>query len=672
MVPTGVGFIDAESEQNTVSTRTSALDAVVFGVDVQSGDIRGGAPSYALVSFDGSVLERDVVSFRKLRRQIESTVPAIVAVDNVFELAPDREALIELLRELPNQTSLVQVTGDEQPEPLSRVAKRHDIPYDSSPMGEAEASARLAAANIGYRVRAFEAASTVRVTRGRSPGKGGSSEDRFTRRIHGAVRKRGREVTRTLQRSNLEFDREVTEKYGGWSRAVFEVDAPPEEIPVSTGRGGDIRVEIEPVSSGGIEFEPLATRREHVIVGVDPGTSVAVGLVDLTGSVLDVWSSRTASTDDVVEWIIERGQPVLVAADVADMPSTVEQIRRTFEATGWTPGTDIPVDEKLHRCRDAAVENDHERDALAAALFAFDDHVDQLTRVAEETPPGLTWERVASLVIGEDLLIDSAIERLKDNPEPEQTTTPPEPADPNPQQRRISTLKQRVQRQSSHIEDLREEVDEREKRIETLEGKLKQSRAEERRAIRRERAVTKKERENRRLQRELEAARDEVDELEDKVERMKALWRLDHSNFADVEEARSNLVPVKPIEKFTVDAIESADAAYGLAPDDVIYLRDATGAGEAAAKHLVAVEPRVVLKAGGLTDISEAILWEAQIPIGSIDAVAMQEVDELAVARESDVEEVIERWHRDASARRLEQKQALVDELINEHRQGRS
>lgn len=654
-----------------MSTRTSALDIVVFGVDIQSGDVRGGSPSFALVRFDGESVDRDVVSLRKLRRTVAAEEPSIVAVDNVFELAPDRSGLVELLRELPAATDLVQVTGDQEPEPLSRVAHRHDVPYDSSPMGEAEAAARLAAANVGFRVRAFEPASVVRVTRGRSPGRGGSSEDRYTRRIHGAVRARGREVTRALEGTNLEFEREVTEKYGGWSRAVFHVDAPPADLPVTAGRGGDVRVEVEPVRSGGIEFEPLVTRREYVIAGVDPGTSVAVGLIDLDGEVLDVWSSRTASTPELIEWVIERGQPVLVAADVAEMPSAVEQVRRSFDAAGWTPPADIPVDEKLHRCREAAVANDHERDALAAALFAFDDHADRLARIAERTPPGMAWGRVANLVLGDGLSIDAAVERLSDDPEPAEAPVPPEPATPSPRRRRVRSLERRVRRQADHIDGLREELAERDGRIEELEERLRRARTEERREVRRERAVTRLERENRRLERDLEATRDEVAALEDKIERMKALWRLDHSNFADVEEARSDLVPVKPVEKFTVEAIEAADAAYGLATDDVVYLRDATGAGEAAASRLASVDPRVVLTAGGLTDAAERVLWGAQVPVGAIDAVAMQEVDELAVARESDVEAVIDRWRTHAAERRLEQKRALVDDLIDEHRQGR-
>ncbi|MDX1745818.1 MAG: DUF460 domain-containing protein, partial [Halobacteriales archaeon] len=165
-----------------MSTRTSALDALVFGVDVQSGDVRGDAPAYALVVFDGEVQSRDVVSRRKLLRLVENRRPAIVATDNMYELAADKDALIGLLGSLPDETSLVQVTGDERPEPLSRVASRHDVPYGKAPMEEAEAAARLAAANVGFHVSAFTDTTTVKVSRGRSTGKGGWSEDRYTRR----------------------------------------------------------------------------------------------------------------------------------------------------------------------------------------------------------------------------------------------------------------------------------------------------------------------------------------------------------------------------------------------------------------------------------------------------------------------------------------------------------
>jgi len=59
-------------------------------------------------------------SHRKLRRLIDDERPAIVATDNMYELAADKDQLIHFLGSLPTGTKLVQVTGAEQPEPLPR------------------------------------------------------------------------------------------------------------------------------------------------------------------------------------------------------------------------------------------------------------------------------------------------------------------------------------------------------------------------------------------------------------------------------------------------------------------------------------------------------------------------------------------------------------------------
>jgi len=655
-----------------VSTRTSALDAVVFGVDVQSGDVRGDAPSYALVVFDGEPVERDVVSHRKLRRLIASEEPAIVATDNVYELAADRDALIHLLSELPDETDLVQVTGAERPEPLSRVAKRHGVPYDREPMAEAEAAARLAAANVGHRVTAFTDTTEVKVSRGRSTGSGGFSEDRFTRKIHGAVKRRSREVESTLEDAALEYDRDVTEKYGGFSNAVFTVAAPPRDIPVSTGRSGDVRVEMSRERRDGIEFEPLAKRRDHVLVGVDPGTTTAVALVGLDGQVLDVYSSRTVDAAAVTEWIVERGRPVIVAADVTPMPTTVEKLRRSFDAAGWTPESDLPVDEKLHRTREAAYDNDHERDALAAALSAYDAHEDQFERIAGKVPAGQdVGPVVARVVAGEDS-VEAALAALSDEePETDGPTeeAPPEP-ERTPEEREIARLRDRVERLEAHVADLEATIDTKDEHIAELEEDLEAARSEERRSVREQREVTRRQRDIERLERELEAAEEENEALSGKLERLKELWRLDHADFADVAEYKRDLVPVKPIEQFTTAAIDAADAAVGLAADDVVLLRDASGAGRSSAERVADVDPRLVLRDGGLSEVADELLFEAGIPVAPAEDVAVEEIDELAVAREGDVDAAIEDWEARAREREREQNAELVDRLISEHRAG--
>ncbi|ACV46837.1 MULTISPECIES: DUF460 domain-containing protein [Halomicrobium] len=655
-----------------MNTRTGALDAVVFGVDIQSGDVRGDAPSYALVVFDGEEIERDVVSLRKLRRLIDDVEPSIVATDNMYELAADKDALVHFLGSLPDETKLVQVTGAEQPEPLSRVASRHGVPYGKEPMKEAEAAARLAAANVGQEVSAFTDTTEVKVARGRSTGGGGGwSEDRYTRRIHGSVKQRARSVESELDDAGLDYEREVTEKYGGFSQALFTVSARPQDIPVSRMRSGDVRVEIERERRDGIEFRPLAKRRDHVVVGVDPGTTTAVAIVGLDGEVLDVYSSRTVDAAGVTEWIVERGRPIVVAADVTPMPETVEKLRRSFSAAGWTPDSDLAIDVKQHRTREEGYDNDHERDAMAAALGAYDDHADQFERIAEKVPPREDVGEVTARVVAGEESVESVLDDLSDDGDDGDEQTEHTPRELTEEEKEIKRLRARVERLEGHVDDLEATIQQKDDRLAEKERELSQARSEERREVRKDREVTRLQRENERLERELEAEREDREALEAKLERLKGLWKLDHSNFADVSEKQEGLVSVKVIEQFTSGAIESADEAVGLVEDDVILLRDASGAGRSTAQRLADVNPRIVLRNGGLSDVADEILFDHGIPVAPAEMVTVQEVDELAVARDHEVEAAIEDWEERAEERKREQNAEMVDQIISEHRADR-
>jgi predicted RNase H-like nuclease (RuvC/YqgF family) len=678
-----------------VTTRTiRARDRPVFGVDVHSGDVRGDSPSYALVildpvdeddpdapDVDGPMarVTRDVVSFRKLCRLIDDREPLYVATDNAYELAADKGELVNFLRSLPDGTRLVQVTGAERPEPLSRVASRHGIPYGKEPMKEAEAAARLAAANVGHEVTAFTDETTVKVSRGRSTGKGGWSQDRYTRRIHGNVKKRTRQVQSKLKEANLSFERDVTEKYGGYANATFTVDARPEDIPVSDSRAGDVRVEVERERRDGIEYEPLVKRRDRVIVGIDPGTTTAAAVVGLDGTVHALYSSRTADTADVTEWIVEQGRPIIVAADVEPMPETVEKFRRSFDAAGWKPTTDLPVDEKLHRTREAGYDNDHERDALAAALYAYDDHEDQIDRIAAKTPPRLDREAVIAGVVAGGSSVEAVIEDLSeddgsgggDGGDADGETDPTEP-ERTEEEETIRRLRERVDRLESHAESLEADLDERDDRIEELESELEEAKREERIEARERRAVSRLERETDRLERERDEAQERVEDLERKVETLKELWRLDHSNFGDVAEGRG-LVSVKIVEQFTLDALDAADEAYGLVAGDVVYLRDPSGAGRRTAERLAETEPRAVIRGeGNLSDVADAVLFERSIPVVPADAVPVREVDELAVASEEALADAVDDWEERAEERRRDEKAERIDRIISEHRAGRT
>ncbi|ERH12360.1 MAG: hypothetical protein J07HB67_01378 [halophilic archaeon J07HB67] len=277
---------------------------------------------------------------------------------------------------------------------------------------------------------------------------------------------------------------------------------------------------------------------------------------------------------------------------------------------------------------------------------------------------------IARVVSGEES-VEAVLRDLGDDPEPEEEDDGHEEPELSEEERRIRELETQVDRLQDHTDDLKRQLEEKDDRVVELERELSDSRREERREARQSREVTRLTREKDRLERQRDEARDRVEEMEEKLARLKTLWKLDHDDFTDVAEGR-DLVPVKTIEQFTKDAIRTADEQYGLASGDVIYLRDASGAGRATAERLVASDPRVVLRTGGLSDAADQVLFDNDVPVGPADEVAMQEVDELAVARESDVVSVIDDWEDRARERERQQTAEMVDEIISEHRAGSS
>ena len=190
---------------------------MIFGVDIASGSPNSRhPPSYSLVILDGDDRSTyHMISRHKLIRLIREKQPEIVAMDNVHELASDRLDLISLLRRLPPSTKLVQVTGGDMPVALAKLARWHGITFDRlNPLEEAEACARLAAKDIGQVLSAFEDRTWIKVSRRRSPGRGGWSQNRYSRKIHGAVKGLAREVESQLREAGLDFTSRAAEGLG--------------------------------------------------------------------------------------------------------------------------------------------------------------------------------------------------------------------------------------------------------------------------------------------------------------------------------------------------------------------------------------------------------------------------------------------------------------------------
>jgi predicted RNase H-like nuclease (RuvC/YqgF family) len=113
-----------------------------------------------------------------------------------------------------------------------------------------------------------------------------------------------------------------------------------------------------------------------IIVGIDPGTTTAIAVLDTDGSLLSLMSKKNMSRAEISRHLSGLGRPVMVAADRRPAPAAVEKLAAVFSARLVVPDENLSRREKNHMAREFLEErperpNQHERDALASALHAY-------------------------------------------------------------------------------------------------------------------------------------------------------------------------------------------------------------------------------------------------------------------------------------------------------------
>jgi uncharacterized protein len=111
--------------------------------------------------------------------------------------------------------------------------------------------------------------------------------------------------------------------------------------------------------------------RQPIIVGIDPGTTVGYAIINLHGNVIEVNSSKLLDASKLIHLISETGIAVIVATDKKTAPGMVMTLATKLGARLVCPEEDMLVKDKADLVRPVHTHSDHERDALAAALFAW-------------------------------------------------------------------------------------------------------------------------------------------------------------------------------------------------------------------------------------------------------------------------------------------------------------
>jgi uncharacterized protein len=642
----------------------------VFGIDIIKGSVRSRSrrPMYALVRIDGGTIESEgEVSMFRLFRMLTAEQPDILAVDSLQEIAADQRELYFFLQGLPPRTRLVQVTGGERKETLGKVAARFNISFNRfDPFAEARTTAQVASLGAGAEVIAFENESEVVVSRHRSPGKGGWSQNRYVRKMHGAVQLKGREIEMALVAAGLRYEKKETKAFGGCSRVAFRVFATRDQVPVPTYRGADVQVRIHGKRLERIRFRPLSIKPRYLIVGIDPGTTTAVAALDLDGNLLHLASSRQMNMAGVIESLYKVGKPLIIATDVQEMPYSVEKIRRAFSAIAFVPKQDVSVDTKVELTSPFPYANDHERDALSAALDAYRQYRHRFQNLIKRIPPGHDLDEVRARVIrGQSL--DSVLGEMKVPARvPEAAETVPVPVDSGKHDERVRVLDGMVKRLRTFVAELQEEVKAKEYEVRRFQARIRKVSTTRDAELAKDAEVIKRDAVIQSLKKRLHKEERHNRNLVKRLARIR--------KFAELS-MEGEVVPVKVMEALTKDGLRRLADDVGIEEGDIIFVTRTDGWGRNIVRDLAELRVKaVVLGADTLIKSDPQILplfREANIALLSDRDAGVQVRGKQGLAGKDTFDSALRTWQGEQEQHEREKKSDMIEHIFKEYKSER-
>ena len=405
----------------------------------------------------------------------------------------------------------------------------------------------------------------------------------------------------------------------------------------------------------------MASRHRHryTIVGIDPGTTLGLAMLDLEGKPIEVFSSKNYSISDAIRRIISYGTPLIVASDVTPTPSMVKKISKVFSSHIHELSESLSTEEKIALTKGEGYEyrNVHERDALAACLYAFKRYKKKFAQVRKKTPPDVDVEEVKALVI-KGVSISAAINSLvhSDSEEVGEHDVCGERGDEdenriNSTNSEILRLRGVIKAREREIEAMREynaalrsELEAKEHEIQGLRTRMETIRSISHRELEETEEIKRRDKEIKRLKDEIRAKEAENEDLRRIIEELK--WGKEINNGERI----------KVIKSFNRDVIQEVDKRYGFKRGEVVYLENGSGGGANTAELLARKGVSVVIYGKEMSHFAVEKFFEFGIPTFSSNEIPVMVRGDFAFIDARMLNELVREWRSERGKRRDEKR----------------
>jgi predicted RNase H-like nuclease (RuvC/YqgF family) len=459
------------------------------------------------------------------------------------------------------------------------------------------------------------------------------------------------------------------------------------------------------------------TNNSHrgIIVGFDPGLTVGIAILNLDGNLISLASCKEIRRSEIISHIITYGKTVLVATDVYPIPKTVKKLATTLNSKIWSPYKCMSIESKidivdsyLQYGNNKSLEipqNAHERDALAAAVKTYRDHVNKFRQIIKRAEKAELDDRavesVKMLVIN-GISISNAIKRISEDIDKENTilkgydnnldifnvskfgiksnetkintiesTTCDSDDTKNTNKSDcddvlISRFKHKLKSQKRYIDNLKRknillEEDNRyyKTEISKLQSKVDKLHYNYTKKILQKKEVSSKIAVIKRIQEKYN---------EEKSRRLKLEEELRSLNEVKPLKISGNNLPVKIIEFFTKEGIREACDKWEIRRDDIVLLKNSEGGGSQTASLIINLGVKAVITMDKISDPAENIFEENMIPLIPANSLKMTSMTEFYLVNSKDFKMEIEKWKEHINSQKEQENNKNILKLVDEYR----
>ncbi|MFH1210477.1 MAG: DUF460 domain-containing protein [archaeon] len=157
--------------------------------------------------------------------------------------------------------------------------------------------------------------------------------------------------------------------------------------------------------------------KKLLIAGIDPGTTLGYALLDLNGKIVKTRSSKQLEMSSLILEMIKEGRVVIIGTDKGKTPKFIEKLSSKIGARVIKPQEDMSVEEKRETTKEYDFKDEHEKDALASALYAFKRIRGLLNKIdnylKEKGKEGISNEVKQIMLSGRGLRIYEAVDMVE-------------------------------------------------------------------------------------------------------------------------------------------------------------------------------------------------------------------------------------------------------------------